>query len=309
MQTTRTQDKPNLIHIMNELQDTTRNLKKWTLPGALSYNFKTRYCTIEEDVNTEEGHKWETETNPNTPLNQYLRKETPNYVQFYTDGSKCKPSDKTGFAVYSPQRFSLKTRISKKYSVYEAEAFAILNALKYIKKSNIQKAVIFSDSLRVLNKLSSIDKLGNDENIIYDIKELYIKIKQNRQVIKFIWIPSHKGIEGNEKADTLAKESTNRPQTDIKTLPYSHTHREYKEEMKNNTWKYVQEQAKHKGTYYFKKFAEKTTTAWFRNSSMKRDNITLINRLKSNHTRVKAHLFKKNIINSPECHCGHPTKT
>lgn len=41
---------------------------------------------------------------------------------------------------------------------------------------------------------------------------------------------------------------------------------------------------------------------------MPRNLITLVSRLRTYHTRAKAHLFEKNIIPSSECDCGSPSQ-
>ena len=45
-------------------------------------------------------------------------------------------------------------------------------------------------------------------------------------------------------------------------------------------------------------------TPWFTNYDLDRRRVTIINRIRSNHTRTKAHLFRKNITNSELCECG-----
>ena len=125
---------------------------------------------------------------------------------FYTDGSK--DNNKCGFGVYSDNVIEISHRINDKSSIYSAEVLAILYALKFIEKNNLDYVAICTDSLSVLKRLKSLGLKSDNNLIIADIiiclNELLIK---KNKCIKLIWIPSHVDIEGNDKADKLAKES------------------------------------------------------------------------------------------------------
>ena len=43
---------------------------------------------------------------------------------------------------------------------------------------------------------------------------------------------------------------------------------------------------------------------WFNNFELDRKSITIINRIKSYHTRTKAHLLRMNVLDSDQCECG-----
>ena len=59
-----------------------------------------------------------------------------------------------------------------------------------------------------------------------------------------------------------------------------------------------------KGIKYVDNNKKFSCISWFYNLDLDRKRITLINRVKSGHTRTKDHLFRKNIVNSNECDCG-----
>lgn len=70
---------------------------------------------------------------------------------------------------------------------------------------------ICTDSLSALNNLKY-----NLHSSILAIKISNIIEKANKN-IGFIWIPGHCGIDGNEKADKVAREAVNNPLTEIRT--------------------------------------------------------------------------------------------
>ena len=131
----------------------------------------------------------------------------------FTDGSRM--NNKTGFGIYSSQ-FVVKGRLPDECSVFTAELFAILTALRStldaIDRSGI---VILTDSY------SSVQALQDYQNT-NPLVQAILKLIQNHSTIPFYvyWIPSHMDIYGNEMADTLAKEGLEEPLTSIKIPHY-----------------------------------------------------------------------------------------
>ncbi len=68
------------------------------------------------------------------------------------------------------------------------------------------KFVILTDSLRTLN---CIQQLYPKNNIIKQIRDQLTELSKKQVEIRFIWIPSHMGIIGNDIVDALAKETSN----------------------------------------------------------------------------------------------------
>ncbi|XP_053597660.1 uncharacterized protein LOC103580449 [Microplitis demolitor] len=95
------------------------------------------------------------------------------YQVFFTDGSK--KENKPSYSIVSNEEITVNS-LSDTYSIFSCEAFAIL---------------------KLLEKL----------NTPVDSKILQTN---NTQVI-LAWVPSHQGIEGNEIADTEAKNALNKP--------------------------------------------------------------------------------------------------
>ena len=88
-------------------------------------------------------------------------------------------------------------RLPETTSIFTAELFAVHAAVKYIKNTN-KKYVVLIDSKSVIDSIKYINK----NPIVHSIYRLL----KNRTIdITFMWIPSHRGIIFNEKADKLAK--------------------------------------------------------------------------------------------------------
>lgn len=128
-------------------------------------------------------------------LNQY-----PNGFRIYTDASKIQ--NNVGIAIVSIKKcYSYK--LSSEYSSSEAEAVAILRALDYALTENLNEYVILSDSLTTI---MCIQNKNINSDIINSILCLIHAHQLKQNIIHFVWIPSHKTIEGNDVADKLAKE-------------------------------------------------------------------------------------------------------
>lgn len=64
-----------------------------------------------------------------------------------------------------------------------------------------------------------------------------------------------------------------------------------------------------KGRRYVQYAGEFKTVPWFLNSGMDRKRITLANRIKSGHTKTKAHLRRMKIIEEDQCGCGEEVES
>ena len=110
-----------------------------------------------------------------------------------------------------------KKSFSTEGSIFSTEIYAINLALDLISTSSSKKFIVHSDSISVLQSL----KYTKLENLL--IVKIFNKLNSlihSKKVI-FCWIPSHIRIQGNDKADSLAKAAINlTPDKNIKT-PYT----------------------------------------------------------------------------------------
>lgn len=108
------------------------------------------------------------------------------YAHIYTGASKSKRE--TGCAIVCPDKNDA-YNIPDSTSISDSEAFAILEALRYIKDANLNKAIILSDSNSVV---ASIELKSQNGVLIRNILELYYEIKTANELTEVIlvWITS-----------------------------------------------------------------------------------------------------------------------
>ena len=142
-----------------------------------------------------------------------------NYLAFYTDGSK--KDEIASWGMYSELGVA-SARICDDSSIFTAEVEGIKRALQHvaINPRITGKFVIFSDSKSVLE---SIQHPENSKNIL--IKKLNDSIQRiiqtSRKTVKFCWVPSHRNIAGNERADVAAGRARRRDEQQHYRIPFT----------------------------------------------------------------------------------------
>ncbi|KYN15929.1 RNA-directed DNA polymerase from mobile element jockey [Trachymyrmex cornetzi] len=207
-------------------------------------------------------------------------------VSWYTDGSKSQDGA-VGAAVFTPDmEGTIKHKLPSETSVFSAELWAILQAIQLIGDLNTKKNVIFSDSENALEALSNSTK-AHRNYIIYYIKQAYLNItKQDKEII-FFWVPAHVGIPGNESADAAAKQAA----IEGYKPPFKVSYKELLTESTAQANRQSEESMKivssFKGILYYENFHNASPNkAWFHGSNLSREEIVMINRLRSNHINV-----------------------
>ena len=168
---------------------------------------------------------------------------------------------------------------------YRAEALAIQEAAKALmeEEDTYNSQIVFlSDAKSVL------DALRNPKNTeLNDLRLALIKLRETAKEVTLQWIPGHCDIEGNEKADTLAKSGAESMQFENLV-----THEEKKTAIRasvRNQWherhpKFKREDPIHK---------------------LERANQVQIFRLRTGHNLLRDHMFRTfKIGNTATCECG-----
>ncbi|KAM0727237.1 hypothetical protein ACS0PU_006569 [Formica fusca] len=176
----------------------------------------------------------------------------------------------------------------------------------------INNSAIFTDSLSVLSGLNNSAWSGKTHHWILKIRHSLYNCQTSNILVKLFWIPSHRGIYGNEQADLLAKESLHLPNHFLMSkCHYSNIYSKFKKLAKDKATQTLRRQSQYKGSRYFNLKLEYgdsiLSTPWYKNfkGSLPRSVITLISRIRSHHTATGKHLLDKNILTSSECSCGH----
>lgn len=153
------------------------------------------------------------ETSPETYRELFLdlKSQYPNYNFIYTDGS-LEPTKGTGSAVH--YQCSQGWKLPNHSSIFTAEQYALFEAVGLAAswRPTSKFWAICSDSLSALQSLQN----PSDKSTLTQIIKQHIN--QSNLTLVLIWIPSHVGIEGNEKADQAAKLALNLPNA-IKLQP------------------------------------------------------------------------------------------
>lgn len=127
-------------------------------------------------------------------------------IVLYTDGSK--HSNKVGAGVYGEKpRLGISTSLGTLSTVFQAEMYAVIESVQLCLDRSYQHRHIdiLSDSQAVLKALLSVEI--NSKTTLNGLEALNTLGMNNRVTLS--WVPGHSNVEGNEKADSLAKLGAN----------------------------------------------------------------------------------------------------
>lgn len=130
----------------------------------------------------------------------------PGSEVYFTDGSVDPDKTTTGSA-FTTRQDTVAWRNSDHCSTLQTELVAIQQALEHGMGGNASTIIIHTDSK---GAMQSLQRRHHKDNVrlITSILGLAQMIKSERKNIFINWIPSHVGIQGNEKADTAARGAT-----------------------------------------------------------------------------------------------------
>jgi ribonuclease HI len=246
----------------------------------------------------------------------------------YTDGSGI--NGRVGAAAVCPQCNETRSVYMGEQSeatVYAAELQGILLALIIILRRQIQHAIIFTDNQAALRALQNPGRQSG-QYILETILVALEKTRQHNLIIRFRWIPSHRGIDGNEQADTAAKEATGWRQVSSRrdrkrevmtndTAPRPAHQRLLKTAMKSLIRETVNAQWEHdwRSSPHGRRVYELTPTPTKKvlrvHQGLHRALSTAIIQLRTGKIGLRHFLYQRGVPNIPDadCQCGKATQT
>ena len=175
-----------------------------------------------------------------------LRQED-NYIITYTNGSMKEKEQihrtGVGWVVYwkGTERRSGCEGMGGLAEVYDAEMLVLLRGLETViefqqetpgANEKQSKIVLFADNTASVSAIMK-ESPGSSQQVSQKFVETAINfLDRNRQAtIKVSWVPGHMGIEGNNRADDMAKEATDLKPA-IKTTTLAKLHQQLRERLK-----------------------------------------------------------------------------
>lgn len=222
------------------------------------------------------------------------------FQKIYTDGSKT--ATHCGAGLFFPNAaLEAHFNLHQNTTIFTAEAFAISEALGIIALQTGKKFLVVTDSLSVLQALKTFPN-NRSHPIIYKIRSVALDLKKNGYIVRFLWVPSHFGIIGNEIADSVASNFVDQDVGDSFTT-FSRDLSSVDRLLQVQEWQ-ERWSSSPKGRFLFHISPQVNLKPWFHNLSLPRHVIVTINRLLSNHTNCKDHLFKIDMADNNICSCG-----
>ena len=157
------------------------------------------------------------------------------------------------------------------------------------------KYLVCSDSLSVLQEMENV--MTND-HLVHRVQREFHDLITGSFDISFAWVPSHVGVEGNERADAEAKQESQRAPEFI-PIPY----RNWFPELRKRTNELWTGQGRDENRDFFE--LKPTTRKSAKIYKLSRREEVVINRLRLGHKRVKHGFlfeYEDGFIHQPMCH-------
>jgi ribonuclease HI len=237
-------------------------------------------------------------------------------VKVFTDGSGMDGKISAAAILYRNGRMKTKLRYrlgsQRHHTVYEGEGVGAILGTKLISKEwGIRSAIIYIDNQASITA-TQLTKPSSGHYIFDALHENIETLRKKHPGIQITaqWIPGHKGVEGNERADEQAKKAITEGSSDTrdlpkilkKTLPHSKSAMKwaYGEKLKRNAQKAWQKSPR------FMKMKKTDPTAPSNKyihliTNLLRKIASILSQLRTGHTPLAKHLHRIGKLDSPIC--------
>jgi ribonuclease HI len=216
---------------------------------------------------------------------------------YYTDGSIM--NGQVGYGVYCKEtNIEKHYKIDKNVAIYAAELTAIETAAELISRTTISKVLILTDSLtacHILKKTQQGDKTNKQAKRIINTTK-----KTNKNII-IKWIPAHVGIDGNERADELAKSGTTSGELSNYKLQLRDAYTILERENQQRWREAFTTKSEEKGKDYFSIVNQLEETPWYNNIKLTSRATRTINRVLTNHAYTPSWLARMKVQEKGKC--------
>lgn len=244
----------------------------------------------------------------NSIFNQELAKNWQGWTPIFTDASKVSESDPVGSAVWIPRgSIILSFKCPSVASSFTGEAIALLEAILYIESHNLNKSLIFSDSLSCLQAICANPFRSKFKHpVVFKIREALYHCHCKKIEVGLFWIPSHCGIVGNESADWCAKSAirigSELEHPDVYCQDLSNCSRTRLQNEWSNLWS---KSRLLKGKFYGDIQTFIPSKPWFfKHRKFGRSVSSTICRMRLGHACTPVHLAKIRVRDHSLCECG-----
>lgn len=292
--------KPNLIISLSRLSDIEAPLAKfpkipiYIVPfSALTFQSKSVDIGIQRNS-----------ASVNDRFLAAVRAKWQDWDLLYTDASKLNNNGLVGCAFIHDNSNSIhKFQLPSICSIFTGECYSILKAIQYVNEHKLTKSVIFTDSLSSIQAITynSIKNCAKSP-LICLIKEALFSCYLLQLEVVLSWIPSHKGIHGNEEADKAARDAGVNGNRSIfqcfsKDLDAISSLKLFK------SWSdlWVVDNKLH----YYQIQRNISPRPWFFKFKFKKKVMSSLIRLRLGHVCSPEFLFKIKVKDSAECQCGY----
>ncbi|KAL0849653.1 hypothetical protein ABMA28_013907 [Loxostege sticticalis] len=240
-------------------------------------------------------------------FSQIIFEHWQGWHMLFTDASKLAEDKCVGSAVWIPAyKISLSFKCPPVTSIFTGESVAILEAILFVKSHSLNNTLIFTDSLSCLQSiLANPYKCKTKFPTILKIREALFDCKNKGINVILAWIPSHRGIPGNESADSCARCAASTGSLehyklfshDVSSLARVHLYKSW-----NTHWENSKRVA---GRYYADIQQFIPPRPWFfKHPFLPKKTVSIICRLRIGHACTPVHLAKMRIKDSSICECG-----